>query len=678
VDAGVASAMASFNKVNGAYATENRTLLIDILRERFGFRGWVMSDYGATHSTAPAANAGLDQEQPAAGNWGDHLREAVEAGEVAESVIDDKVRNILRPLIGLGQLERRPTIEEFDVAGHDATAREIAAAGMVLLRNRGVLPLDPATVGSVIVIGSDVDSAGAQGGGSSLVRPTSTSSPVQGIAARLGSEVAWIHGADPVTPGALLPGPAPIPSSLLSDGDGSPGLRAQYWTNAGFDGDPFLERTDPQVDVNLGFFNFPGFNAASPRMPQLPAELNGQTSARWTGVLTVPETGVYGLSVTALGWFSLTLDESVVIHSGGEADAAVINAPDPTYPYGQLTLQGATAEPEVHTIECELEAGRDYHLRLEYSANSAEQGFLTGAQVRLGWVPPEGVVDPAVRAAAARAAEAHVAIVVVRDYESEQADRPHLVLPGAQEALVRAVAAANPRTVVVVMTGAPTDMSGWDDAAAIVQAWYPGQAQGAALADVLFGDVDPGGRLPLTLPAVAPITDAASYPGVGGRVVYPEGVFVGYRGLGSTDADPPLFPFGHGLSYTTFDYSDLEVRPGAGDVAGVASVTVTNTGDRVGSDVVQAYVGELSAPVPTPLRQLAAFAKVRLRPGESTRVELPIPVRAVSYWDVETHEWAQATGDVDVSIGASSRDIRASAPFTVDVARSTPDRQPVR
>jgi beta-glucosidase len=674
-DGEVASVMAAFNRVNGIYACENAELLTTILRDQFGFHGWVMSDYGANHSTAASANAGLDQEQPAAGHWGEQLAAAVRDGQVEPEVLDAMVRHVLTPMVGLGQLERRPRIAPFPVRTHHALARQVAEEGTVLLRNNGLLPLDATALRSIAVIGPDVDAATAQGGGSSLVKPTLPVGPREAIRRRLGDDVQlnWAYGTDGVTPAALLPGPDPMPSDLFSPGgDAGPeqrGLRAQYWNNAAFSGDPFLERVDPQVDLNLGFFNFEGFNAASARVDKLPGDLNGQTSVRWTGDVRVPTDGTYTLSVTALGAFELSLDDHLLISSGDPAgDGSTTSVTEPVYPYGQLTLQGSATQPEVHDVEVPLVAGTPYRVRMDYAAVSPEQGFLTGAQVRLGWRPPAGVVAPSVISAAALAAAADVAVVVVRDYESEHADRPHLHLPNGQDDLVRAVVAANPRTVVVVMTGAPVDMTSWiDGTAAVLQAWYPGQAQGEALARVLFGDAEPGGRLPLTFPrdlAHTPVTDPRHYPGTGGRVEYADGVFVGYRAYDEHGLDP-LFPFGHGLSYTTFAYDDLEIGPGAGDDLARLTVTVTNTGDRDGSEVIQAYLGRLPAPVPTPPRRLAGYRKVRLAPGQSERVQLTIPARAASYWDVGAHGWTRAKGDVELFVGASSGDLRLSTTFPI-------------
>jgi beta-glucosidase len=261
---------------------------------------------------------------------------------------------------------------------------------------------------------------------------------------------------------------------------------------------------------------------------------------------------------------------------------------------------------------------------------------------------------------------------VVRTYESEQADRPGLALPNNQEALVRAVVAANPRTVVVVMTGSPVAVSGWAaGAAAVLQAWFPGQAQGEALARVLTGASEPGGRLPLTVPVDEqhqPITGPLAYPGTGGRVEYTEGVMVGYRGYDALDIDP-AYPFGHGLGYTTFEYTDLHISAPTDDES-VADVTfmVTNTGDRAGSEVAQLYVGELPTPLPTPRVQLAGFTKLHLEPGASSRVALQVPRRSVSFWDVESHTWVTPPGEIDLMVSASARDHRLTGRVSIGEA----------
>jgi beta-glucosidase len=674
----VAAVMGAFNKVNGTYACENRYLLTNVLREQLGFQGWVMSDYGANHSTAESANAGLDQEQPSAGQWGPQLLEAVRAGDVSEATIEEMVRRILRPMVGLGLLDRPVEIGPLPVEEHGRESREIAEQGIVLLKNAdGLLPLQGGELQSIAVIGPDANNISAAGGGSGLVKPTYAVSPLEGIRRRAGDDVRveYAPGIDPISTGALLPGPPPVPSAVLTPADGAPGehgLRGEYWDNPSFEGEPSLVRTDPQVDLNLGFFNFPGFNASSPKLPSTPTELNGQISVRWSGSINAPASGEYVLSLTSLGTARLYLDDQLLISSAGTEKASSETGP-PRYPYGQLTLQGAASQPATETASVHLAAGEPREVRIEHAADTPEQGFLTGAQVRFGWQHPEGAISPSIAEAVSLAGRSDVAIVVARTYDSEQMDRPDLRLPNGQDELIRAVADTNPRTIVVLTTGGPVETAGWEDRTpAMLEAWYAGQEQGNAIARVLFGDVNPSGKLPITFPRSeedTPISTTEQYPGTGDSVRYTEGVFVGYRGYDRLGIEPQ-YPFGHGLSYTSFDYDNLRVddpqdenAPSDGNAR--VSFDVVNTGSRAGIEVVQVYVGELPTGVPTPPRQLAAFARVALEAGERQRVAVTVARRSLSYWDEGTGRWERPNGSVPVYVGTSSRDIRLSGTIVV-------------
>jgi beta-glucosidase len=659
----VAAAMCAFNRINGVSACEN-PLMNDVLKQQFGFAGFVMSDYNATPSTVGAALAGLDQEQPGnqgpgSANFGDRLGAAIAAGQVPQSRLDDMVRRILRPMFGLGLFDRTPVVAPLPVAEHGRRSRAAGAEGMVLLKNdRELLPLGGRRTRSIAVIGPDADNASAKGGGSSTIsRPTYEVSPLEGLrdrARRLGATVTYAPGTDGINEGDDLPGPPPVPSSVLSTGgaDPQPGLRAQYWSNTAFAGDPLVTETDPTVNVNYGFQNFPGFSAASPKATNSQAATNraaagdfgflGDLSARWTGQMTAPATGDYALSLTARGSARLYLDDELVL----EHEAEELSTVSRTVP---------------------LVGGEAHDVRIEYAAPAANS--YQGGQVRFGWQHDDTAVTPAMAEAVDLARRSDTAVVVVRDYETEGLDRASLDLPREQDELIRRVAAVNPRTVVVVETGAPVVTSTWEDGVrAIVQAWYPGQEQGNAIADVLFGDVNPSGRLPVTIPvstAQSPTAAPEQFPGVGGVARFGEGVFVGYRGYDALGLRPQ-YPFGHGLSYTRFGFRDLRIDDGRprprttrrypqGDVR--ARFTVANTGDRAGSAVAQVYVGRLPSATPTPPRQLAGFAKVALRPGERRRVSVTIPRRALSYWDATQHAWVTPRGRVAVSVGASSRDL---------------------
>jgi beta-glucosidase len=637
----VGAAMCAYPRVNGVYACEHRHLLTDILKEQLGFRGWVMSDFGATHSTVQAANAGLDQEMPNGQFFDQALLAAVRAGQVSIATIDDKVRRILRSMFRLGLFDHPVQLSPLPERAHGRQSRQIAGKGIVLLKNAGkLLPLSSRRLRSVAVIGADADNATAAGGGSSLVKPTYTVSALAGIRRRAGDGVLVRHaeGTDPMSAAALLPGPPAVPSSVLTPTGAAPGvrgLRAQYWTNTSFQGAPALVRTDRQAALNLGvLFALPSFHASELRWP--PELVGNPISVRWTGTITAPATGDYTLSLTSLGRARLYLDGALVIDHWAQHDRATRSA----------------------TVR--LVAGQRHAIRVDYAADHPSVGGLVGAEVKLGWRHPARAVPPAVRRAAALAKASDVAVVVVRDYETEQGDRPNLVLPNEQDQLIRAVAAANPQTVVVLNTGAPVTMPWLGRVPAVLEAWYPGQEQGNAIADVLFGDVNPSGKLPVTFPRSlrdSPIRTRAQYPGVNDRVHYSERIFVGYRGYDQLGIRP-LFPFGYGLSYTSFAYGRLRVKDSHDGKPARVSFTIHNTGRRPGMEVAQVYVGRLPTSVPTPPKQLAGFARVFLGPGERDKVTIEVSRRSLSYWSTSANRWVTPTGRVRIYVGSSSRDIR--------------------
>lgn len=626
--------MCSFNKLGGTYACENDALTT-ILKEQLGFRGFVMSDYNATPSTVQAANAGLDQEQPGdqgpgSANFGDRLVAAVAAGEVSMDRLDDMAERILRPMVGLGLFDQRPIVTGVDRDRGRGFAYRVAARGIVLLKNdRDLLPLRPGP-SSIAVIGPDADNTSAQGGGSSQVSvPTASVDTVTAIRQRAGngSTVTYSPGTDGISEGDLLPGPAPVPSSVLTpEDDTGAGLSASYWSNATYSGDPHLVQEEPNANVNFGFQNFPGFNAASPKIPTVRGDfaLIGDLSARWRGTLTAPTTGWYTLGLTARGDATLSLDGSeIVSHTGALASS------------GSRRF---------------LQAGVPHEVAIDYAAPALNS--YQGGQLRFWWRHPQSVLSPAMRTAVERAAAADTAVVVVRDYETEGVDRPDLALPKEQGQLIRQVAAVNPRTIVVVMTGAPSTVTPWEsDVRSILQAWYPGQEQGPAVADVLFGTANPSGRLPVTVPRSerqVPRPDE-------GTERYDEGIYVGYRGF-LADQVQPAYPFGFGLSYTEFAFSNGRVLNGSGNGDGVrARFRVTNTGDRAGAAVPQVYVGELPD-VESPPRQLAGYARVQLAPGASRTVTIEIPSESLSYWDPDTHGWETPAGSTPIYLGSSSAD----------------------
>lgn len=662
--ADLGSAMCSFNQVNGTYACENQELLTNILKDQIGFKGFVMSDYGANFSTVESANAGLDLETPGEpyGKWGSKLLEAVNKGEVSEQTIDEKVRRILLQMFDKGLFDKPVTNTTINAKADGAKARQFAEESMVLLQNNdNMLPLSDNKLNSIAVIGPDADTASAAGGGSSLVNPTYTVSPLEGIRKRAGKgvDVKYAAGTDPVSAGDAFNGPSAVPSAILSPANAQKseqnygtdqaefGLHAEYWTNKDMEGDPELVRTDNQVNMNLGFYNYEGFNAQSSKLPVTPTKFNSKMSARWTGAITAPKTGEYQLSLTSLGSAKLYVDDQLLVDN-----------------------QGATLSTTKKGIT--LQEGESHNIRIEYRTDfPVQSNHDMGAQVRFGWEAPEDAVDAKMEKAVELAKKSDVAVVVTRTYDSEgYVDRSDLELPNNQEQLIRKVAAANPKTIVVQMSGRAVEMDSWQkEVPSIVQAWYAGQEQGNAVARVLFGDVNPSGKLPVTFPAddqQTPVSTAAQFPGVNGVGNYSEGIFVGYKGYEKQGLSP-AFAFGHGLSYTSFDYRNLHVKSnGKGDNAKVeVSLNLRNTGKRSGAEVVQVYVGNLPTKVETPAKQLAGWAKVDLKAGKQQRVNIKLDRSALSYWDEKSNEWIMPKGKVSIYVGSASDDVRLTGSVNI-------------
>jgi len=651
-EAGVALVMAAYNKVNGVAMTEHARLLRDVLKDEWGFDGVVTSDWHAARSTAATALAALDLAMPGPdGPWGSQLAQAVADGAVTSEVLDDKVIRLLRLADRVGALRNgqpdrdRAATTRADLPGGPSGApagdgaalidpallRRAAAASMVLLRNEGgenALPIDPASVRRVAVIGPNAIRPAIHGGGSAVVMPAAVSTP----AAALGEALAG-QAEVTVAPGCQtwVVVPEPAVGSLRDPSTGEPGLRLEFR-----DRDGSLLAAEHRHSTTLAWWD---------RVP--PGIGWGQAGSIVLVTLFRPDAdGPHVLGAAGVGHITLSVDGTVV----GEGTTAV-----PSDPVEAMTRPGeirATAR---------LKAGQPAEIRVEFRPAADGEGPLA---VRLGIVPATEE-DELLAEAEQAASRADAAVVVVGSppmTESEGFDRSTLALPGRQDELVRRVAAVNSRTVVVVNAGMPVLAPWATQVAAVLYAWLPGQAMGEALADVLLGRAEPGGRLPVTLPATeadCPVLHAVPQDGV---LRYDEGLLIGYRGYDASLATPQ-FPFGHGLGYTTWAYDSLRAATAvltAGDDLDLV-VTVRNTGSRPGREVVQAY---LAAPpdAATPPRVLAAFGAVTAPPGATADVTLRVPARAFARWDEDAKGWAWPPGEFTVHVGRSSRDLRLSAP----------------
>jgi beta-glucosidase len=618
-EAHVGAMMDSYNLTNGQHMTQNALLNTDVAKKEWGFDGVMMSDWTSTYDAVAAANGGLDLEMPSGKFLNrEKLLPAIQQGEVTVATIDDKVRRILRTAVRFGWLDRDQTdisIPRYNTEGA-RVALDAALEGMVLLKNDGgLLPLDKASIRSIAVIGPDAYPAVPVGGGSARVTPFASVSFLEGLAKALPNATVYYHNGIPTL------GEMAEATRFTTEADGGePGIRVEYFAGDDLNGAPAVTRVERSLDVGGPF-----------RPPTPP----NTASDRWTGYFVPPTAGPYDVFLQAAGegggGTRLYVDDKVVADNWDVSKALV-----------SVTTLDLDARPHKVVLE--------HHGRARWR----------GARLAVGIVSPGTVVDPAARAMAAKADAVVVAVGFDAENESEGGDRSFRLPPG-QDELIRAMAAANKKTIVVVTSGGSFDATRWlEQVPALLEAWYPGQEGGAALADLLFGAADPSGRLPITFERRAEDnpTHDSYYPAPGTkRVEYKEGVFVGYRGY-EKNGVKPLFPFGYGLSYTTFKYANLAVKPVPG-AAGTYDVSfdVTNTGSRAGADVAQVYVGDPHAAVPRPPKELKAFAKVSLAPGETKRASVTLDPRAFSYYDVKAKGWRTSPGPWDVLVGRSSEQI---------------------
>ena len=628
-EAGVWALMTAYNKVDGIYCGEQPALLNGILRGEWGFDGVAMSDWYGTHSTAPAALAGLDLEMPGPPSWlGPGLAAAVWEGDVEEGVVDDQVRHMLDLMDRVGLLDPKSGAvgdeQEEDDPGRRALARRVAVEGTVLLHNDGLLPLDPASAGRVAVIGPNALQM-AMGGGSSEVTPHRRRSVVDALAERLPQSMVTYE------PGCRIDrGIPPIDVRLLRPASGGrDGFTVEF-----YDGGE-LPEAGALEPVDVGMIH----SARAVWIAPPPGLEVGNWSGRLRATFTPDQSGTWQLGLESAGRSVLRLDGEVVL--------------DNSDPQRGTGFYGAGSEPI--DVAWDLEAGRSYELAIDLWPRSRNNPVM-GVLVRAGRPQAEDEFGRAVEAAGA----ADVAVVVVglnNQWESEGFDRPDLRLPGVQRELIEAVLDVNPRTVVVVNAGAPVEMPWAERAGAVLLPWYAGEEGADALADIVVGVSDPGGRLPVTIPARLEDTPTAGapewYPGVDGKVVYEEGVFVGYRHYDTYDIEP-AFAFGHGLSYGEVVWESVDIE------ADKVTVRLWNPGDRPGTEVVQVYRGNLGSQVPRPARELVGFVKVELGAGERQQVEVGLDAVAYRYWDVDAHGWRSDPGSYELLVGASSRDIRVS------------------
>jgi beta-glucosidase len=644
--AGAWSMMAAYNRVNGLHATGDRALIGTILRDEWGWDGVLMSDWQATQDTSEAT-AGLDLEMPGPPNsFGPLLAAAVRRGEVDEKTLNRMAMRVLTLATRVGALPverdavpageaavgRLGSPAPFVLSDPEAAAlvRRAAADSFVLLANDGILPLAAGHLKRIAVIGPNAAAPCTQGGGAAHINAPYAVSPLDGLRAALPDSVDIAHqrgcGID-----LFLP---PLTRMDLADLDGNPGLTVEFFRGQEPRGAPVSRYNVRSSDLHL--------------FGDLPAGLaQNDFAVRLSTWLTPRVSGPYQVAMRGLGGRRLLVD-------------GVPAADEWAAPAG-IDVPTALFEGKERGGTFVFEAGQRVLITGEAHSETHHPSLLS-----IGCSESES--GDSVASAVAAAAAADVAIVVVgtdEAWESEGRDRKTVTLPGRQDELVERVAAANPRTIVVVNAGCPMDLPWADKVAAVIYAWFPGQEFGHALADVLLGLREPGGRLPVTL--AHGTDDFPAYettPGPDEELVYREGVNMGYRGFDAAGTEP-RFAFGHGLGYTTFEYESLDLRSdGLAEGESVElRVKLRNTGSRAGKEVVQVYVADLESSVPRPPRELKRFAVVRLAPGEVAVLTLTLQDRDLAYWDAARHSWRIEPGRFEIQVGRSSRDIRLRQSF---------------
>ena len=653
-DAGVLAVMNAYNKLavpgfcEAQFCSQNAYLNIEVLRKAWGFKGLVITDWGSVHDTVEGANGGTDIEM----NAGNQIRifkpepllKAIKEGKVTEATVNGMVLHTLYVMAKVGLFDGRARdAGSINTKEHQALARRVAEEGNILLKNdKKVLPLDPNAVKTVVVMGQGAVTKHCNGGWSAEGKPPYEVVPLEGITNRLGSKVTVFYMPltldDQNSKLAALPEAAinTFDTDVKDQGMTVRAWKASYFANKALSGEPAAKGFQRTLNVDWKM------NA-----PVKEVQPNA-FSVRWEAKVVAPETGTYVL--------------------GARANA---KAGTRVFVDGKLVMDNWTCQFPTATGygEVALNAKQEYAVTVEYTLGESESTCF------FGWrLPSEKGISLSEMETVVRKADAVIVLTGTghghgRALECEGADRPNLLLPPGHDEAIAKVLAWAPKAVVVNHSGSPMEMPWVKQAATLIQFGYSGMEGGNALAAILFGDVNPSGKLPHTCPFTLADTPAAMLGNYNGtNSVYHEGIFIGYRWY-DKKAIEPMFPFGHGLSYTTFKYGKVttSAKTLTPDGTLTVSVKVTNAGKRSGKEIVQLYVRDLakSPKVEREVRALKNFAKVDLKPGESETVTLTVKPGDLTYFDVAAKNFRADAGRYAVEIGASSRDIRGKAEFTL-------------
>jgi beta-glucosidase len=645
------SVMAAYSGVRGQPMTES-DLLTDPLKKKWGFDGVVVSDWYATHTTVPTGRAALDLVMPGPeGPWGDALLAAVRGGDVSEAAIDDKVRRLLRLAARVGALEgvppARPVATRPPQAEVSALVRRASAAGSVLLSNDGILPLAAGELRRLAVLGPRAAVAPGQGGGSSNLKADYAVKPIDGLRAALPGVEILANPADLVQPGWQLMANAEVQLPVEAGADaGKPGILVRIFDEDGATGGVIVPTASLAGDM--------GRETARQTRPDGRLGWGGDSAIAGRHVLEISTrivssvSGKHRIGMMVRGRIAMWIDGRLVADEGEPPETIDIDALWGDSPY--------------HVAEVDMTAGQPVEFRARWRKFFDQPvTFISLALEKPNVEPAEALAESE---RLARRADAVILVLGTTDQdESEGRDRTSLSLQPAQDELVRRVAAANPRTVVVVSAGSPVLMPWRDDVAAILLTWFPGQEAGNALADLLLGKVEPGGRLPTTWPAATDDVPILDTQPVDGWLHYSEGLNIGYRAWLRSTAQP-AFAFGHGLGYTTWEYVAAEAATADGGPA--VRVRLRNTGRRPGREVVQLYLSRPASSIERPVRWLAGYAAATAEPGQEVEVVVPVDRWALRHWNEAAGDWAVEPGGFEVGIGRSVADLRLSLAIEID------------
>ena len=628
-EAGVLGMMGSYNEYYGTNANQSKHLVMDILKGEWGYKGVLLTDWHVDINTYDAAVNGLDLEMGTnVDDYQDYFLakpflNMIKAGKIPESVADEKARRILRVQHTIGMYDENRLPGARNTQEHQAAARRIATEGVVLLKNdfvgnSAVLPLDKTQIKNILVLGPNTDKKHGQGGGSSEVKSLYEVTPLEGLKAKFGEDVTI----------KVMKARSSKLTAIASDY-----VESRHWTGTPAWNVSYFNEVERKNLIEESWIVDSTFNAK---------DQSKTHHLTMTAKIKPLTTGLHHLKVESFGSFELKINgDTVITH--------------------QVSAKSLSNDKEVSSLtrDIELTAGESYAFEIKYDGSN---------HFTLGWnAPGELFSSEAEYIAAAKKADAVIYFGgLSHGDDRESIDRPDMKLPNSQDEIISKLLAANEKTVVFLVAGSAVEMPWVEQANAIVWGWYGGMEAGHAFADILTGDVNPSGKMPITLPARLEYTAPIALKDYNAKEsLYTEGVFIGYRWFEQQNIKP-TFVFGHGLSYTQFDLTDIALS--AINTTADEGITVTamvkNTGDVAGAEVVQLYLHDIESSVERPAKELKGFAKVYLAPGESKQISISLNKRDLSFWDITTNNWNAESGSFEVMLGSSLSDIRLTTEFT--------------